>query len=59
VTLAVAWVASNPLISAPILSARRPEQLDASLAGAELAADGALMARLTAIGSSLAIPMVG
>jgi len=40
-TLAVAWVMANPLITAPLLGASKPEQLDATLAAAEykLAAD--------------------
>ena len=33
-TLAVAWVASNPAITCPIIGASRPEQLKDSLAGA-------------------------
>ncbi|MCU1491202.1 MAG: Aryl-alcohol dehydrogenase, partial [Acidimicrobiaceae bacterium] len=36
VTLAVAWVLANPAITAPIIGASRPEQLDASLAAAEV-----------------------
>src|SRR6201996_7021485 len=32
VTLAVAWVLANPAITAPIIGASRPDQLDASLA---------------------------
>jgi aryl-alcohol dehydrogenase (NADP+) len=35
VTLAVAWVLANPAITAPIIGASKPEQLDASLAAAE------------------------
>ena len=34
VTLAVAWVLANPVITAPIIGASRPEQLDDSLAAA-------------------------
>ena len=30
-TLAVAWVMANPVITAPLLGASRPEQLDATL----------------------------
>lgn len=33
-TLAVAWVMANPAITAPLLGASRPEQLDATLAAA-------------------------
>jgi aryl-alcohol dehydrogenase-like predicted oxidoreductase len=36
VTLSVAWVLANPRVTAPIIGASRPEQLDASLAAAEL-----------------------
>jgi aryl-alcohol dehydrogenase-like predicted oxidoreductase len=32
VTLAVAWVLANPAVTAPIIGASRPDQLDASLA---------------------------
>ena len=35
VTLAVAWVLANPVVTAPIVGASRPEQLEASLAAAE------------------------
>nr|WP_229722884.1 aldo/keto reductase [Xylophilus rhododendri] len=35
-TLAVAWVMAQPTITAPLLGASRPEQLDATLAAAEL-----------------------
>jgi len=34
-TLAVAWVLANPLITAPIIGASRPEQLQASIAALE------------------------
>jgi hypothetical protein len=34
VTLSVAWVLANPAVTAPIIGASRPEQLDASLAAA-------------------------
>jgi aryl-alcohol dehydrogenase (NADP+) len=36
VTLAVAWVLAQPAVTAPIIGASRPEQLEASLAAAEL-----------------------
>lgn len=36
VTLAVAWVLANPVITAPIIGASRPEQLDANLAAADV-----------------------
>ena len=45
-TLAVAWVMANPLITAPLLGASRPEQLDATLAAAEYKLDPALKKRL-------------
>jgi 1-deoxyxylulose-5-phosphate synthase len=45
-TLAVAWVIANPVITAPIIGASKPEQLDASLAAAELKLDPALKTRL-------------
>lgn len=35
VTLSVAWVLANPTVTAPIVGASRPEQLEASLAAAE------------------------
>ena len=45
-TLAVAWVMANPLITAPLLGASRPEQLDATLAAAEYTLDADLKQRL-------------
>jgi aryl-alcohol dehydrogenase-like predicted oxidoreductase len=45
-TLAVAWVMGNPLITAPLLGASRPEQLDATIAAAHYALDPALKQRL-------------
>jgi aryl-alcohol dehydrogenase-like predicted oxidoreductase len=35
-TLAVAWVLANPMITAPIIGASRREQLQATLAAADL-----------------------
>lgn len=35
VTMAVAWVLANPAITAPIIGASRPDQLDESIAAAE------------------------
>jgi 1-deoxyxylulose-5-phosphate synthase len=46
VTLAVAWVLSNPAITAPIIGASRPEQLDASLAAVGFALDDDLKGQL-------------
>jgi aryl-alcohol dehydrogenase-like predicted oxidoreductase len=48
-SLAVAWVMANPQVTAPILGASRPEQLDATLAAAELKLDAALKQRLDEI----------
>jgi aryl-alcohol dehydrogenase-like predicted oxidoreductase len=45
-TLAVAWVMANPLITAPLLGASRPEQLDATLAAAQYKLDPALKQKL-------------
>lgn len=45
-TLAVAWVMAQAAITAPILGASRPEQLDATLAAAGVTLDAALLARL-------------
>jgi 1-deoxyxylulose-5-phosphate synthase len=45
-TLAVAWVLANPAITAPIIGASRPDQLDATLAAAELRLPADLKARL-------------
>ena len=39
VTLSVAWVLANPAVTAPIIGASRPDQLDASVAAAEYALD--------------------
>jgi len=45
-TLAVAWVMANPVVTAPILGASRPEQLDATLAAADVTLDADLLTRL-------------
>ena len=47
--LAVAWVAKNPAITAPIISARNIEQLAPSLAAADIMLDGDIYARLNAL----------
>jgi aryl-alcohol dehydrogenase-like predicted oxidoreductase len=39
VTLSVAWVLANKAITAPIIGASRPEQLDATLAAVDYALD--------------------
>jgi aryl-alcohol dehydrogenase (NADP+) len=49
VTLSVAWVMAHPAITAPIIGASRPEQLDASLAAAGFALDGDLKSKLDEI----------
>jgi 1-deoxyxylulose-5-phosphate synthase len=46
VTLSVAWVLANPAVTAPIIGASRPDQLDASLAAAEYQLDPALKEEL-------------
>jgi aryl-alcohol dehydrogenase-like predicted oxidoreductase len=46
VTLAVAWVLANPVVTAPIIGASRPDQLGASLAATEFALDEELKRRL-------------
>jgi aryl-alcohol dehydrogenase-like predicted oxidoreductase len=46
VTLAVAWVLANPAVTAPIIGASRPDQLQASLAAAELVLDADLKQQL-------------
>jgi len=45
-TLSVAWVMANPRITAPLLGASRPEQLDATIAAADYKLDPALKQRL-------------
>ena len=45
-TLAVAWVLANPAITAPIIGASRPEQLQASLAAADYSLQPALKEKL-------------
>jgi aryl-alcohol dehydrogenase-like predicted oxidoreductase len=46
VTLSVAWVLANKAVTAPIIGASRPEQLDASLAAADYALDPDLKRQL-------------
>lgn len=48
-TLAVAWVLARPAVTAPLLGASRPEQLDATLAAVDLRLDAALLERLDAL----------
>jgi aryl-alcohol dehydrogenase-like predicted oxidoreductase len=46
VTLAVAWVLANPAITAPIIGASKPEQLEANVAALDLKLDASLKAKL-------------
>jgi 1-deoxyxylulose-5-phosphate synthase len=46
VTLAVAWVLANPAVTAPIVGASRPEQLDDSLAAADCTISDEVMREL-------------
>ncbi|MGO8957465.1 MAG: aldo/keto reductase [Streptosporangiaceae bacterium] len=46
VTLSVAWVLANDAITAPIIGASRPEQLDASLAAVDFTLDADLKRQL-------------
>lgn len=48
-TLAVAWVASHPAVTSVLLGARSIEQLDASLAAADVRLDDATRARVSAL----------
>ncbi|WP_341530952.1 aldo/keto reductase [Nostoc sp. UHCC 0302] len=45
-TIAVAWVLSNPIITAPIIGASRPEQLTDNLKAVELKLDDNLKQKL-------------
>jgi aryl-alcohol dehydrogenase-like predicted oxidoreductase len=48
-TLGVAWVASNPAITAPIIGARSNSQLQASLAAADLSLDPEFYAEISGL----------
>ncbi len=48
-TLAVAWVLNQPAVTAPIVGASRPDQLDDTLAAVELKLDEPLVAKLDAL----------
>lgn len=48
-TLAVAWVAAHPAVTAPILGARNVEQLEPSLAAAEWTMSAEVYARVAAL----------
>jgi aryl-alcohol dehydrogenase (NADP+) len=45
-TLAVAWVLANPVVTAPIVGATRPDQLDDAAAAVGMGLDADLLARL-------------
>jgi len=45
-SLALAWVLAEPAVTAPIVGASRPDQLDAAIAATEKPIDAALKARL-------------
>jgi len=49
VSLAIAWVASHPGVTAPLLGARNLEQLEPALAAAEIALDAETRARISAL----------
>lgn len=51
--VALAWVAAQPAVAAPIASARTPEQLAELLPMADLALDESELARLTGAGASV------
>jgi aryl-alcohol dehydrogenase-like predicted oxidoreductase len=48
-TLAIGWVAAHPAVTSVLLGARSVEQLDASLAAADLVLDDATYARVAAL----------
>jgi aryl-alcohol dehydrogenase (NADP+) len=48
-TLAVAWTLQNPAITAPIVGASRPDQLDATIAAVDTKLDADLVARLNEV----------
>jgi len=54
VQLAVAWVLENPIVTAPIIGASRPEQLDDALAAVDKGLDGSLKAAWTSSRASTA-----
>jgi aryl-alcohol dehydrogenase (NADP+) len=45
-TLAIAWVLAHPAVTAPLVGASKPEQLQASIAAVDLTLDPALKGRL-------------
>jgi aryl-alcohol dehydrogenase-like predicted oxidoreductase len=48
-TLAVAWCGSHPAVTAPLIGGRSVEQLEPSLAAAELEIDDDLRARISSL----------
>jgi aryl-alcohol dehydrogenase-like predicted oxidoreductase len=48
-TMAVAWVLANPVVTSAIVGASRPEQLEDTLAAADVPLDAELKARLDEI----------
>jgi aryl-alcohol dehydrogenase-like predicted oxidoreductase len=46
VQLAIAWVLANPVVTAPIVGATRPEQLDDACAAVDKRLDAGLKAEL-------------
>lgn len=48
-TLAVAWAMAHPAVTAPLLGASRPEQLDATIAAASYTLDAGLKEKLDAL----------
>ncbi|MCZ2496322.1 aldo/keto reductase [Xylophilus sp. Kf1] len=48
-SLAVAWVMAQPTITAPLLGASKPEQLDATIAAASLKLDAGLLEQLNKV----------
>jgi aryl-alcohol dehydrogenase (NADP+) len=46
ISLAVAWVLANPMITSPIIGASKPEQLDATLGALDVRIDAGVMAEL-------------
>ena len=44
--MAIAWVLENPVVTAPIVDASRPEQLDDALGAVDKGLDASLTTRL-------------
>ncbi len=55
-TLAIAWVASNPAVTAPIIGARNVEQLRASLAAVDIDMTEEWRAEITALSVDPPLP---